>query len=424
MTTRIGPILLVFSTLAGHGCRTVCDCATQDTWIADPATDEAADAATDATGDVGVDVADATEDEIELPPGGVEARGIWVTRWNYASASDIETIMDRAASARLNQVYFQVRGTADAYYDSDLEPWAAGLSGLGVDPGWDPLAVAVTEAHSRGLELHAWLNTFPLWSGSSPPQASTPEHVYNAHPEWICADGTGTPMPLGSDYVFGSPGNPALQDHIAAVVGDIVSKYDVDGIHMDYIRYPGPEYCRDAVSEARFAEAQAADPGLPWAQWERSQIAATLAKIRGSMDEHDPAATLSTAVWGIYRNEWGWSSVSQGYVDYHQDPRAWAADGIIDAAAPMIYWSIKDPYSTRLDFRAILDDHVAGMPSIRVYAGIEGNYASFDEIAAQIEYSREAGAAGYIIFAYTYLVDHDTFDDLAAGPNADEALAP
>jgi uncharacterized lipoprotein YddW (UPF0748 family) len=282
--------------------------------------------------------------------------------------------------------------------------------------------VAITEAHGRDMQLHAYLNTFPMWSGSTPPAAA--DHIYNTHPEWICADSSGTHMPLGTGYVFGSPANPDFQDHIASVVSDIATRYDVDGIHMDYIRYPGTDYCHDAVSEARFADARVADPSLAWADWQRDQVGVTIGKIRAAMDAADPDLALSVAVWGIYQNSWGWSSVSQGYHDYFQDPRAWSAAGDIDAAAPMIYWSIKDPYGTRLDFRAIVDDHIAGMPDIGVYAGIEANYDSFDEIAAQIEYSRNHGARGYVIFAYTYLVDHAYFDDFAAGPNAEPALAP
>ncbi len=411
-------ILPILTTLAlAPGCRRVCDCVVPDVAPDDPDDDSA-----DLAADPDDAVADPAVDDPELGPGGVEARGIWVTRWDYSCAADILTIMDRAAFSGLNQIYFQVRGTADAYYDSSIEPWAAGLGELGVDPGWDPLAVAVTEAHARGLELHTWLNTFPMWTGTSPPPSSTPEHIYNAHPEWICADSSGVPMPLNGSYVFGSPGNPDLQDHIAAVVADIAAHYDVDGIHMDYIRYPGTDYCHDAASEARFAAASAADPGLTRADWQRDQIRATLVKIRAAMDAVDPSITLSTAVWGIYRNTWGWSSVSQGYVDYYQDPRDWT--GIVDAVVPMIYWSIAEPYASRLDFRALLDDHVAGNAPTPVYAGIEGNYASFDEIASQIAYSRDHGARGYVIFAFSYIVDNDTFDDLLAGPNADFALAP
>jgi uncharacterized lipoprotein YddW (UPF0748 family) len=205
------------------------------------------------------------------------------------------------------------------------------------------------------------------------------------------------------------------------VAGEIAELYEVDGIHLDYIRYPGRDYCHDAVSEARFSEALALDPGLSRADWQRSQVEATVAKVRTSIG---PDTTLSVAVWGIHTNVWGWSSVSQGYHDYYQDPRPWAASGTVDAVVPMIYWDIKDPYAARLDFRAILDEHVAAMPTARVYAGIHGDYESFLEIDAEIAHARETGAAGYVIFAYPYLVTRDTFDEFASGPNAEPASPP
>ncbi len=402
------------------GCRTVCDCGGEDGSL-----DDAAHEAGDADGREAPDEPDAPGDpDAELPPGGREARGVWVTRWDYSSPGDVAAIMSGIASAGFNQVYFQVRGTADAFYASSLEPWSADLGALGEDPGWDPLLEAVGEAHAQGLEIHAWLNTFPMWSGSSPPPSTTPEHVYNAHPDWICADSSGTPMPLGDGYVFGSPGNADLQDHVAAVAADIVRNYEVDGIHLDYIRYPGIGYCFDAVSESRFAAALAADPSLSRDDWQRDQVSATVQKVFDAVKAQEPAAALSAAVWFICRNVWGWSSVSQGCVEYYQDPRAWAASGHIDAVVPMIYFDIAEPYGARLDFRAMLDDHVSGMSGVPVYAGIDGDEADFGNIAAEIAYSRTAGAGGYVIFAYSSIVGHDAFDDFEAGPNADEAWPP
>jgi uncharacterized lipoprotein YddW (UPF0748 family) len=402
------------------GCRTVCDCGDADGSGEDAAREDGTPDGEDVP-----DVPDVPADTgAELPPGGREARGVWVTRWNYSSPGDVAAIMSSIASGGFNQVYFQVRGTADAYYASSLEPWSAGLGGLGEDPGWDPLLEAVGEAHARGLEIHAWLNTFPLWSGTSPPPSSSPEHIYNAHPEWICADTSGTPMPLGDGYVFGSPGNPDLQDHVAAVAADIARHYAVDGIHLDYIRYPGIGYCFDAVSESRYADAVAAEPSLSREDWQRDQVAATVRKVNEAVKAERAGAVLSAAVWFICRNVWGWSSVSQGCVEFYQDPRAWAAAGTIDAVIPMIYFDIQEPYGTRLDFRAMLDDHVAGMSGVPVHAGIDGDETDFADIAAEIAYTRSSGAAGYVVFAYTSIVDHDAFDDFAGGPNTDEAWPP
>ena len=427
MPNTVGRSLLglcaVLLVVPATACRTVCDCDGDGAPDDGPSEVDAADGE-ETPADPSGDPDAASDPGEELPPGGREARGVWVTRWNYSSPGDIAAIMANVAAGGFNQVYFQVRGTADAFYASSLEPWSADLGALGEDPGWDPLLEAVGEAHAQGLEIHAWLNTFPVWSGSSPPAASTPEHIYNAHPEWICADAAGTPMPLGDGYVFGSPGNPDLQDHVAAVTADITRNYDVDGIHLDYIRYPGIGYCHDAVSNARYAAALAADPTLSREDWQRDQVSSTVRKVFDAVKAERGTAVVSAAVWFICRNVWGWSSVSQGYVEYYQDPRAWAGAGSIDAVIPMIYFDIVEPYGARLDFRAMLDDHVAGMSGVPVYAGIHGDETDFGNIEAEIDYTRSSGAAGYVIFAYSYVVDHDAFDDFAAGPNADEAWPP
>ncbi|MBD0319967.1 MAG: family 10 glycosylhydrolase, partial [Gemmatimonadetes bacterium] len=110
----------------------------------------------------------AAEPRAAATPAWAEARALWVTRFEYDSPAKIATIMQKAADANFNVVYFQVRGAADAFYRSSIEPCATGLCGrLGGTPTWDPLQTAVTEAHARGLQLHAWVNAFTGWSSGS-----------------------------------------------------------------------------------------------------------------------------------------------------------------------------------------------------------------------------------------------------------------
>jgi uncharacterized lipoprotein YddW (UPF0748 family) len=120
--------------------------------------------------------------DVLVPPGDrgpeVEARALWITRWDWTSEAQLVELVDRAADAGFNLIYFQARAAADAYYRPGPEPWAAGLTGsLGGDPGWDPLAVALERAHGHGLQLHAWLNAFIGWCGAAPPPESSPRHA-------------------------------------------------------------------------------------------------------------------------------------------------------------------------------------------------------------------------------------------------------
>jgi uncharacterized lipoprotein YddW (UPF0748 family) len=225
-------------------------------------------------------------------------------------------------------------------------------------------------------------------------------------------------------YVTLSPGVPEVREHLRSVAEDLLSAYAVDGLHLDYIRYPGPGYSYDPLGEEAYAIDLQARPGLAHADWQREQVDDSVRQVFETLLQVRPAATLSAAVWFVYRNEWGWSSVSEGYPDYYQDPRAWTAAGTVDALAPMIYFPLTDPPGGRLDFYTLLQDHLQGNPGRFVLAGIKADYPDFSEIAAQIAAVRELQAAGFILFAYSNLVDRDTFDDLAAGPLSEPAAVP
>jgi uncharacterized lipoprotein YddW (UPF0748 family) len=362
---------------------------------ADSDSDADADADADADSDADSD-ADADADP-EISEEG-ELRGIWVTRWSYSSAEDVEAILTDIAAGGFNTVYFQVRGNFDAYYDSPYEPWASRLTGtLGADPGWDPLLTAVTTGHALGLQVHAYLNTFPFWSGTTPPASSSPAHPYSSHPDWLVADSSGTPIALNSSYVYASPGHDEVQAWIATVAGDIASRYAVDGIHLDYVRYPGSQYSHDARSEARYASEGG---GLSYEDWQRQQVIETVRAVREAAAD----VPITAAVWGVYENVWGWSSVSQGNIDYYQDSYGFLDEGVTDGNIPMIYWPVTATEGERLDFRSIVREHVANRAGRHIYAGM-GNDIPYEDVITCIEAAREEGAKGVVLFDYSLYKD-------------------
>jgi uncharacterized lipoprotein YddW (UPF0748 family) len=366
-----------------------------------------------AGGAQGDDSGDTGEDE-GVPPL-EEMRGIWITRWSWDSPDEIDAMFADVAASGFNAVFFQVRGSFDAYYRSGVEPWAERLTGtLGQDPGWDPLQTAIDAGEAQGLQVHAYVNTFPLWSGTEAPTASSPEHAYSAHPTWLVADGEGIPMALNSSYVFASPGNPSVRAHIAAVVADIVRNYAVDGVHLDYVRYSDHGYSHDATSEARWAELGG---DLAWEDWQREQINLTVERVSDAVD-----VPVTAAVWGIHTNEWGWSGVSQGSRDYYQDSRAFLEEGLLDANIPMIYWPVSEVEGDRLDFRSLVRDHVSHANGRHVYAGMGGSNIDYDQLVACIEASRDEGAQGVVVFDYT-LFGADLIR-LREGVFAEDAVPP
>ncbi len=282
-----------------------------------------------------------------------EARGLWVSRmeWAIAAPGDrkaaqqqkIIEIFDLAQRAGFNFILFQIRGNGDAFYQANFEPWSEMLSGvLGQNPGWDPLAFAIQQARQRGLELHVWFNTFTAWRGIAPPPRTVPPQIYAAHPEWIVCDGNGIPMSLNSGYVYLSPGIPAVRNYVHQVAMDIVEKYDIDGFHFDYIRYPEASnskgYSHDPISLQQFASPSGNPNQLSWDDWQRENINQFLRQFYRAATGRKPWLKISTAVIGKYDySEWN------GYYVVYQDAKKWLSEGIVDFIVPMVYWQTDHP---------------------------------------------------------------------------------
>jgi len=335
----------------------------------------------------------------------VEARGVWVTRWDFSSAEDLRRIMAEAKQAGFNQVYLQVRGVADAYYRSSVEPWAAPLAGkLGRDPGWDPLAVGIEAAHAADMELHAWINLCTGWKGKRPPGPSRPAHILRKHPEWRVADKRGQPTSYSNaHYVFINPALPGVQKHLEAVVADISSFYAIDGLHLDYARYPAHEISHDRLSRKLFAKARKAEPGLDLPTWQRRELTGLVARLRKKVHEVRPRAVVSAAVTGIYRDIWGWKGVTQGFHDFHQDSHAWAEQGAVDALIPMIYWPPTAKPGQRTDFTTLTKHFAPLGAKVGILAGINVEAGGFEVLRREVEIAREQGLDGVVLFAWATL---------------------
>lgn len=171
-----------------------------------------------------------------------EMRAVWITtNWGldwpsrpvkvlsdrYIQQKELCYILDELQSVGINTVFFQARIRGEVFYSSRYEPWAAVLS-HGQEPGYDPLAFVIEECHKRAIECHAWLVTFPVGSNRQVKKQGR-SSVVARHRSWC--------KQLSGEW-FLDPGNPAVKDYLRALVGEVVSKYDVDGIHLDYVRYP------------------------------------------------------------------------------------------------------------------------------------------------------------------------------------------
>jgi uncharacterized lipoprotein YddW (UPF0748 family) len=375
------------------------------------------------------------------PPAGVEFRGLWVTRFDWtdgihpASSAKIDEIVQNAAAAGFNAILFQVRGSADAYYAPGLEPWAQRVSGLQVgqppNPWWDPLAYFVNAAHVRGLQLHAYINVYPVWDecGTAPPITS-PTHFYYLLRDYHGTTGgqlNGLQWDTSdqihcSVYQRSSPASVYADNRFLAVAQDLVARYNIDGIHLDNIRYGGSNTSCDPVSEWAYGANCFADGG--YAEWQRTQVNGTVWKFYDQIVPLKPGLWLSAAVWPVYIDYWGWG-VQQGYSYYYQDSKAWVQGGYIDSIMPMIYPADYNNDSWTLSrWTTLVSDFQATNGGRYIIPGIGGGYDSFDEIANRIAAARAIGTAGHAIFSYGGLAYWGYFDDLAAGPYATPASVP
>ena len=240
--------------------------------------------------------------------------------------------------AGINAIIFQVRPEADALYASRLEPWSrflTGVQGKAPEPYWDPMQFMIDECHKRGMEFHAWIN--PYRTKTTLKSELAPNHVYNIHPEWFVTYG---------DQLFFDPALPESRRHICMVVSDIVSRYDVDAIHMDDYFYPYPIKGKDFPDDASFARFGGGFSNK--GDWRRSNVNVLIKKLHETIREIKPWVKFGVSPFGIYRNESSDPLGSktkglQNYDDLYADVLLWAREGWIDYNIPQIYWHIGHP---------------------------------------------------------------------------------
>lgn len=343
-----------------------------------------------------------------------EFRAIWVTRYDFRSEADVRRIIDEVASLGITDVIWQVRGQADAFYESKLEPWGIELTrplaaarpnekpsptSAPTQPPCDPLLVAVQAAHAKKLRIHAWFNVMPLWKGTTPP--ADPSHPYNAHPSWRLFDRDGLAQPLNDHYVIVNPVLPEVHDHLAAVARDIVSRYAVDGLHLDYVRFVTDAmdktkfYPADAASISLFAKARGLSPEsidlslkatqADFRTWVRSRITDLVTRLKSEISRARPGTVLTAAVW---------RTPDLARDPNLQDAASWLAEGAIDRALPMIYAADDARYQS--DLRAWISA-AKGRP---LSPGIGAYLHAPGQTWTQVEYAREQRTDGFALFAY------------------------
>ena len=287
-------------------------------------------------------------DAVRLPPVAREFRGAWIATVNNidwpskpglstaAAQKELRAIIERAAQLKLNALIFQVRPACDALYVSKLEPWSeflTGEMGKAPSPAWDPLAFAITEAHKRGLELHAWFNPYRArYSRTHGTVAST--HISKTQPAVVKSY---------AGYQWMDPAEPKATAHSLAVILDVVRRYAVDGVHIDDYFYPYPVKgdkgkWKDFPDGASWKKYKGK---LTRGDWRRDHINRFVQRMYAEIKKIRPTVKVGISPFGIWRP--GHPQQIKGldaYEALYADARKWLNEGWLDYCAPQLYWRI------------------------------------------------------------------------------------
>ncbi|MFC0876854.1 family 10 glycosylhydrolase [Saccharicrinis sp. FJH2] len=291
-----------------------------------------------------------------------EMRGVWVATvlnidWPSRAGlnarqqqKEIDQLLDDFKSLNLNAVFLQIRPVSDAIYRSNYEPWSQYLSGVqgeAPNPLYDPLDYFIEGCHNRGMELHAWMNPFRV--KQKPEDKLVEGHIFEQHPDWGWQYGTKTYL---------DPGIPEVRDFLAEIVKDVVTRYDVDGIHFDDYFYPYPipgEEIPDSVSFEKYNNGYSIDR---IADWRRNNVDEFIFKINRDIKDIKPWVQFGVSPFGVWRNKQDdpdGSDTNAGTTAYdglYSDVIKWIRLGWVDYLVPQIYWQFDHP---KADFKTLAD---------------------------------------------------------------------
>lgn len=270
-----------------------------------------------------------------------EFRGAWIqcvnNQWCGMGRDRMQQTLtyqlDELQKANINVILFQVRAEGDALYQSRFEPWSrflTGRQGMAPNPMWDPLEWMVAECHRRGMELHAWINPYRAKTKGTPELTSA---YYLQHPDrFFSYDG----------LLLFDPGIPENRQYICQVVQDIVSRYDIDGLHIDDYFYPYPAAglpIPDDGTYARYGQ------GMNRADWRRQNVNMFIYELYQTIHQTKPWVKFGVSPFGIYRNQKNDPNGSatnglQNYDDLYADVLEWVRRGWVDYNIPQVYWEI------------------------------------------------------------------------------------
>ena len=346
-------------------------------------------------------------------------RYLWVIRDVLKSKRSINDMVNFAIEKNINHLFVQVRGRGDSFYESQFTSRSQILS----EGGFDPLAYLLDTANGKGINIHAWVNVYFLWSSKSLPIDE--RHILHMQQQWL--DTTEEwPVDVGkqldmvtvnnnNEGLFLSPNHPDVNEYLIKVFRELIINYDIDGLHLDYIRYQDAEYGRNPYAIAQFKNESGNDPGPWFLEMERSTIASprlianmkrwnnfkrkavtSLVKdTRALVNEVRPDCIISAAVK---------PNLYVARERYFQEWNVWLAAGYLDWVVPMNYSSKKREFARNID---VIDDNFPKKYREKIIMGIALHNQKPSEAVEKIQFSRLGQFPRISVFSYNIMIkDH------------------
>ena len=349
--------------------------------------------------------------------GEFEDRYLWVVRNTLTNQVSIDQMIQFATLNRFNHILVQVRGRGDAYYTSEFVP----KSHLIQNTSFDPLAYLIPKAKENGIKVHAWLNTYLLWSSRVKPVQKN--HLFYTNMEWLDQNKRGeinishelkklNGGKNGNEGLYLSPNHPKVNPYLISVFKELIENYELDGLHLDYIRYHDSEYGQnpDAIAQYRKENGlkvlqlstSAPDPmtAAKAGQWSDSRRKAVTELVRDTkslIDVIRPNLILSAAVK---------PNLYQARDRYYQEWDVWLAAGYLDKAVVMNYTKILKDFAANID---IIYDNLPTKYRKKIVMGIATYNQSARQVVDKVKYTRVTRFKGISFFSYNVMVQNPRY---------------
>ena len=346
-------------------------------------------------------------------------KAFWVIRDRLTTKQSVREVVETAKKHGFNHIFAQVRGRGDAYYNSEIvvrSPFVKGRN-------FDPLRVLINQAHKENIKVHAWVNVYLLWSSEKKPVSEN--HLLNQHPEWtaraygdvIDAKKNRRQFKLqGSEGVYLSPGHPQVKKYLLAVFGELIDEYEIDGLHLDYVRYPGPEYGFNRAAMNSFRDETGVDPELfiesgaeisevmgkasveaferQWKNFKLRSISNLVIALKERIKASGKPILLTAAVKP--------NPVSAREQNYQNWVR-WVMSGTLDYAVPMNYNADLTQFMNNLESILTL------VPADKLIMGIGAFNQNHFDVESKIYKSKSRGIEDFIFFSYNEILKEEEY---------------